>query len=174
MSKRACADFDPDLPTALTQPMRAREATNETLREVCTGILDNIRTGYDGTEERKRECAGLYILFTELYSGIGKLTREGRELSGETVRSLDDYIKALCEALDDVYALDPGVLVSNEEHRKLIAMRRALKIDRDKSAASRVPSRTASALLHEMLVAMYDLLSAIPADVLISMRRLER
>ncbi|KAF3015395.1 hypothetical protein E8E12_000143 [Didymella heteroderae] len=174
MSKRACADFDPDVPTTLKEPARARDATYETLREVCAGILDNIRTGYDGIEERKRECAGLYILFTELYSGIGDLTREGRELSEETVRSLDDYIKALCEALDQVYALDPGLLVSNEEHRKLIAMRRALKIDTDKSAAGTVPSQTASALLHEMLVAMYDLLSAIPADVLISMRQLKK
>ena len=168
MSKRAC------IPTALKEPARAQEVTYETLHEVCARILDNIRTGYDGIEESKRECAGLYILFTELHSGIRELTREGRELSEETVRSLDDYIKSLCEALDSIYALDPGVLVSNEEHRKLIAMRRALKIDTDQSAAGTVPSQTASALLHEMLVAMYDLLSAIPADVMISMRQLEK
>lgn len=174
MSKRAYADFDPDVSFALTEPARAPEATYETLREVCAKILDNIRTGYDGTEERERECAGLYILFTELYSGIGELTREGRQLSEETVRNLDDYIKALCEALDEVYALDPGVLVSNEEHRKLVAMRRALKIDTDKSAAGTVPCQTASALLHKMLVAMYDLLSVVPSDIMISMRQLRK
>ena len=111
---------------------------------------------------RGRECSGLEIRFIDLYDGVEELAEEEHELTGETIRSSDDYVEALCKDLDKTYSLDPDVRMHNEEREKLIARKNSSET-RYRQECSR----------HKMFVVLYGHLSAVPANTVISIWGLE-
>jgi hypothetical protein len=163
---RSHSDF-----AAARTPLRyidTRKASGGTPSQLCTEILAHISARYDGTDHG-REWARLYLWFKAWHDGL-----EERNLNMTLVNHLDVHIVSMCETLEEIYALFPGVVVRDEEHEQLIAILKAAGRHQHKDAACIAPSQTVGTCLCAMLDTLSEHLSADMSDLVRSQRKGEK
>lgn len=138
--------------------MNTQIPANKSPGQLLGEILHAIAHRYKGTDH-ERGWTKIYRLYEGWYIII-----KDKRLPVQEARAVDARVVSLCESLENVYAIFPGVVVREEERNALISiMEAASELDRSREATAVHAQNVRDSLL-ELEERMSSLISASPVS----------